>query len=378
MNLDNNRPLVSVIIPAYNVAEYIGQAIASVQGQTYKNWELIIVNDGSTDNTSEIIADAIKNIQQNVVVYYQDNGGLSAARNSGVSLATGEYIYFLDADDLLTQNSLLRFVELSCQNTLDVLSFSAINFSDDSHAIGDEESTKQRIEEYNEYYNRAGDGICISSGEEAFISMINDNHFIPSAPLSFYRKDLVEKTPFRKGIIFEDNLFMTQILLRAKRVGTVNEKLYKRRIRSDSIMHNDARDYVRRFTSHFIISEELRKMLANYAGDAYEALESMYSRFVTLSMDDYRELLRYKQIDLLKLNQYGLCRDSLIQYRIFYRIQLSDMYSSFEEMNKENINLVSRNDLLENEIRRIKKSWTYKIGLAITALPRWLKRQLGN
>ena len=165
MKLDNNGPLVSVVIPAYNVAEYINQTIASVREQSYKNWELIVVDDGSTDRTLEVIAESVKQIRQHVVVHHQENGGLSAARNSGVKLATGEYVYFLDSDDLLPQNALLRFVELSYQNALDVLSFSAVNFADDSYAMGDEESTKRRIEEYDEYYDRINNQICVSSGE---------------------------------------------------------------------------------------------------------------------------------------------------------------------------------------------------------------------
>ena len=71
MKLDNNGPLVSVVIPAYNVAEYINQTIASVREQSYKNWELIVVDDGSTDRTLEVIAESVKQIRQHVVVHWQ-------------------------------------------------------------------------------------------------------------------------------------------------------------------------------------------------------------------------------------------------------------------------------------------------------------------
>ena len=90
------------------------------------------------------------------------------------------------------------------------------------------------------------------------------------------------KLRFTREFLFEDNLFMTQILLKARRVGIINEKLYKRRIRSGSIMHNDAHDYIRRFASHFVIAEELRKPLGDCSNHVYEALESIYSRFVAL------------------------------------------------------------------------------------------------
>jgi teichuronic acid biosynthesis glycosyltransferase TuaG len=99
----NREPLVTIILPAYNADLYIREAIQSVLDQTYNNWELIVINDGSTDGTgsylSSIVHPAIK-------VINQQNRGVSAARNIGLDLASGEYIVFLDADDVLPLNSL--------------------------------------------------------------------------------------------------------------------------------------------------------------------------------------------------------------------------------------------------------------------------------
>ena len=93
-----NNPIVSVIIPAYNVEKYIRNAIDSVLGQTYKDIEIIVVDDGSTDGTKKSLEPYIKD---NKIIYlYQNNRGLSGARNSGIKTAKGEYIALLDADDL--------------------------------------------------------------------------------------------------------------------------------------------------------------------------------------------------------------------------------------------------------------------------------------
>lgn len=99
----NNKPLVSIIMPLYNASTYVAEAIQSIVNQTYQNWELIIVNDGSTDNSLAVAhqyqADKIK-------VFSQENKGASAARNYGLREATGEYIQFLDADDLLSNTKI--------------------------------------------------------------------------------------------------------------------------------------------------------------------------------------------------------------------------------------------------------------------------------
>jgi len=102
--LQNNQlPLVSIIMPAYNAQDYIKQSIQSVVKQTYNNWELLIINDGSTDNTVSIV-ESFKDTR--IVLFSQENSGVSRARNYGISKAKGDYIAFLDSDDLWKNNKL--------------------------------------------------------------------------------------------------------------------------------------------------------------------------------------------------------------------------------------------------------------------------------
>jgi len=93
-------PLVSIIVPCYNQAPYLSEALQSVLEQTYDNWECIIVNDGSPDNTKEVAQEWVKK-DARFIYLYKENGGLSSARNAGLALVTGDYIQFLDADDYL-------------------------------------------------------------------------------------------------------------------------------------------------------------------------------------------------------------------------------------------------------------------------------------
>lgn len=116
MDKDINKPVVSVIMPAYNASGYIQEAINSVIAQTYTNWELIIIDDGSTDSTSEII---INNCNQDLRVkyFYQENGKQGRARNLGLYHARGPYIAFLDADDLWLPEKLeIQLEEIKAKN----------------------------------------------------------------------------------------------------------------------------------------------------------------------------------------------------------------------------------------------------------------------
>ncbi|MFK5892033.1 MAG: glycosyltransferase family 2 protein [Pseudomonadota bacterium] len=109
-----NHPLVSVIMPAYNAELYINDAIQSVINQTYDNWELIIINDGSTDNTLEAIQ---LFFDERIVLLEQENKGVSAARNVGLDVAKGKFITFLDADDILPEESLISRVNYLNENS---------------------------------------------------------------------------------------------------------------------------------------------------------------------------------------------------------------------------------------------------------------------
>ena len=111
--------LISVIIPVYNVEEYLHYAIESLEKQTYKNFEVILVNDGSTDNSGEL-CDKYSEKYSNVKVFHKENGGLSDARNFGVKKAKGEFITFLDPDDYLEAYS-LELLEVFKKNTTVIL-----------------------------------------------------------------------------------------------------------------------------------------------------------------------------------------------------------------------------------------------------------------
>src|SRR3989440_1186714 len=111
-----SQPLVSVIIPTYNYAHFITEAVASVQSQTYSNWEIIVVDDGSTDDTEEVVK-RIAADERRISYLRQDNARQAAARNNGISHAKGNYFQFLDGDDLIEPQKLEQQVTFSEQHT---------------------------------------------------------------------------------------------------------------------------------------------------------------------------------------------------------------------------------------------------------------------
>ncbi|MCI5737767.1 MAG: glycosyltransferase [Methanobrevibacter ruminantium] len=214
---------VSVIIPVYNVENYLAECLDSIVNQTLKDIEIICINDGSTDNSLEILETYAKN-DNRIKVCTQENSGLSASRNHGIRLSRGEFIYFIDSDDILELNALEALYNMSNALDLDILIFKLINFDDGTH----EKYTSDYYEMsflkpfagriFN--YNKVGERIL---------------DVAVSIPGKFFKKSLIFSMKFPEGLIFEDNYFFAEAMLKAKRISFLDKHFYNRRIRNDSI-----------------------------------------------------------------------------------------------------------------------------------------------
>ena len=121
--------LISVIVPAYNVEDYLGECLDSIINQTFTDIEIICVNDGSVDSTLDIFNDYASR-DERINVISQENKGLSGARNTGLKHAKGKYIYFMDSDDYLEVNALERMYSAAEEKSADIVFFKLINFDD--------------------------------------------------------------------------------------------------------------------------------------------------------------------------------------------------------------------------------------------------------
>lgn len=219
----------SVIIPVYNTQEYIGECLDSLFSQTQKEIEIIAVDDGSTDNSLEIIKSYQKE-HNNLKIVCQKNMKLGAARNAGMKIARGKCIYFLDSDDLIEKNALeILYQKLEMYN-LDFVSFDAGTFG---NAIDDAERFK--------YYDRSGLRINtekVYSGFDFWNQFYLEHDPMVTAWSFYFKKEFLDKYSFRfqENLFFEDSEFAVKAYLNSERMMYVPHKLYKRRIRQGSIM----------------------------------------------------------------------------------------------------------------------------------------------
>ena len=229
MSSNNNEVLVSIIIPIYNVEKYIKKCIDSVINQTWRNLEIICVNDGTKDNSMEIVGRKATE-DSRIIIVNIENSGLSVARNTGIEKATGKYIYFLDSDDWLAEDAIETLVNCAEENSLDVLQFNA-------ECIFESDEIAQRQSGYAKYYVRKGQYPGVYDGEEFFIRMVQNGDFKPSACLIFTNRNFLESIMLRfyPGILHEDNLFTICLLQRAGRMMFIDVPLYKRLVREASI-----------------------------------------------------------------------------------------------------------------------------------------------
>lgn len=196
------RPLVSVVIPVYNVAPYLSKCVASVCDQTLKDIEIILVNDGSTDNSGEI-CDELALTDSRIRVVHKKNGGLSDARNVGVQNATADLVGFVDSDDTV-------------EPTMYEVLYTVLNeFSADTSFCG-------ILDLYADHSRRAyrlSDAKFVKTSEETIEMVLEGHNASVSAVNKLYRRDLLLKHPFLKGKTSEDAHFIIQYLLDCEKIA---------------------------------------------------------------------------------------------------------------------------------------------------------------
>lgn len=202
------KPLVSVVVPVYNIQNYVGKCLESLVNQSYANIEVVVVDDGSIDDSGKICdAYALKNGQ--IKVYHKKNGGLSDARNYGIGKARGEYVALVDGDDTVSKDFVAEMVKAM------------------------DEKTDVVICGFNEVIPEKK----TLSGKEATIKLLVEQENLEIVAWNkLYRRELFNSIYYPVGEKYEDTLTTYKVLALASRVKYVPKSLYKYKVREDSIM----------------------------------------------------------------------------------------------------------------------------------------------
>ena len=206
---------VSVVIPIYNVQEYLNECVSSIVNQTYQNLEIILVDDGSPDSCP-IMCDAWKNQDDRITVIHKKNGGLSDARNAGLAKASGEYILYVDSDDYLDDDTIEWMVSCAVTHNAEIVACTC------------KRTNNKNVPDL--LTNKIVEGTGIEMLEFAF------EREIWFAWGKLIKSDIAKSCPFAKGLIYEDVENTPRSFLMANKVVFSLDGRYNYRIRTDSIM----------------------------------------------------------------------------------------------------------------------------------------------
>lgn len=239
---------LSIIVPIYNVEHYLAQCLDSIVQQTFKDYELLLINDGSTDYSGCI---AMKYAQKDSRIKYfeKTNGGLSSARNYGLDYANGKYVMFVDSDDFLTSNMLQEIMQYLVTKGIDLLCFSSYKVYDNHGIVVEKELLNPEEPK----------GLQCTTGLNLFIQMNRCKIYQTGVPFYICKRDVIEKNNIRfiENIIHEDHHYTFMIFMHAKASMYKNLALYNYRIRQGSIMRSGV-NHRERFLGFGITWKKLR------------------------------------------------------------------------------------------------------------------------
>ena len=351
---------VSIIIPIYNVEEYLEECLVSAINQSLKEIEIICVNDGTLDHSMDIV-NKYAETDRRIVIVEKENGGLSSARNAGMDVAKGEYIYFLDSDDYLVENAMEFLYHQASQNRLDDIFFSAQSFFES-------EEVKEKNKFYIDYYTRAQEYKDVFEGKALFSLMEENSDFRPSACLQFIRRAFLQENEikFYEGILHEDNPFTMQCITMAKRVMCVPNKLYMRRVRAESIMTG-----VKGFRSSYGYYKGMEEYL-NYMETRNvpeEFIQTLKKRLCNMYNNAVDPMMKFSDDEIA---------DCLVNFPALEQVKYHVFVKSIAERRKNDRERCARLESERNELARrveeLTNSNSYKIGHRLMYVPGKVKR----
>ena len=346
---------ISVIVPVFNVENYLKECLDSVLNQSFSDIEVICINDGSTDRSGEILNEFAKR-DNRIQVINQPNRGLGAARNRGLSVADGKYVYFIDSDDYIDLKTLEKLHSNAMSNDSDIVLFKFQTFDDNNNVH--HRGVEFRID-------RIFGDIDYSSFTFTYVDAkrhVMNSAF--SACLKLYKKEFLDSFDdfsFPEGISFEDVIFHVMAMLRASRISFVNESLYYYRSNENSILNSSANGF-----DIFEVIDSVEEFLKE--NNYYDDLESEFIFFkvaqilvylISTESDDYFKRAKHEFENLDMTNDRAVKRyaregygrvlesDDYYEYAVrHYGPRISKLKEDNKKLSRQNKALEKSNNML--------------------------------
>ena len=249
--------LISVIVPVYNVEKYIKKCIDSIINQTYKNIEIILIDDGSKDNSGKI-CDEYKEIDKRVFVIHKNNEGVSIARNIGIEMAKGQWISFIDSDDWIEENYLEKMFNTARTKNADVV-LCAYN-----------RIWKDRVERINFTNNKKS-----YSSKEYLINSLNPQTGFGFCHMKLIKSDVIKDIRFNQSLkVGEDAFFNIELSNNIKKAVIVEKNIYNYRFNDNSLVRKYDKDYV---TKYYNAVNAMKEYVEKKYKDNKEIMQNLYN-----------------------------------------------------------------------------------------------------
>ena len=342
----NRKPLISIIIPVYKVEDYIHECISSAINQTYKNLEIILVDDASPDKCPQICDDYSKK-NSRIRVIHKIHSGLSETRNAGLEICNGEYVYFLDSDDYLEEDAIESLLSEAQYHSADVVFF-------DSKVI----RNTNKLDYPSNFYIRESLYSEPLKGINMLSNLLKNGEFFAAVPLLFMQRNLLVKNnlSFYPGIVHEDELFTFKLFLYSNKAVHLREPLYNRRIRDNSIMTGKIGAH--NFISIIIVATEMINVYLNEIkwdkSKDVDVIREHIRQFLTIIDNRYSQLSFKNKIVLFERYKELICKIEAHDYLNSQEIKEKCLSVKFLNFKKE------VNKLVPRRIKRIIKKYLYK------------------
>jgi len=316
------NPTLSIIVPIYNVEEYLVRCVDSILNQPYSDFELILIDDGSPDKCGSICDDyAIKD--ERIVVIHKKNGGLSSARNAGIDIARGNYLSFIDSDDFISEDFYKPNMNCLLSNSLiDMIVMQVCHYNGGTNLL-----ITNEVKKYNNNHDV----------KDYLLSM----NYICSSWINIYKIEVFKSIRFPEGQIFEDGFLLPDIADRVNNLYVSDVGIYYYRKRTDSIMSKNRTEsnwrdillsHVRILDYCYKYPDDKKRFLERYKGFSLSLIYSMIE-FPNGSFHEFLDVFQRYQYSLRQLLKINASIKDKVKLFVFKKIGYRSVVKIYKYLN---------------------------------------------